>query len=400
MLSFFIAKRYLFAKKSQNVINLISLVSAIGVAVGTFALIVILSVYNGIDNLVTSLYDTLAPDLKITAVEGKVFNPNTSEFEAIKKMNGVAYFSGALEENALLKYGNLQHLAAIRGVDSIFVTQSGIAQHIWEGKPTLTRGDLNMAMVGRVIAEKLELRPQFIELLWVYLPKRGKPQLLDPMTAFNRDYLRPSAVFTIEMEADSKYVFVPLRFAQELLQYNDEVSSVDLYLSPKAATKNVQKNIREMLGNKYIIQNKAEQNETLFRMMQGEKWAIFFILSFVLLIASFNSIGSLTMLIIEKKKDIKTLDTLGAQDKLIRKIFVTEGVMISLLGCLTGIALGVLTCLAQVHFKFLKLNGNFVVNAYPVSIQASDIILVLAAVALIGYLAASIPAHFLLKNRS
>lgn len=398
MLSFFIAKRYLFAKKSHNVINSISLVSAIGVAVGAFALVVALSIYNGIDSLVKSLYDTLSSDLRITAVEGKVFNPKEINIEAIKNIEGVAYYSESLEENALLKYGNKQHLATVRGVDQNFIDYSGIADRLVEGTPDLKTGDLNRALVGKVVANTLNLRPHFFDLLWVYFPKRGKPQSLNPTTAFNRDYLKPSAVFSVELEADSKYVFVPLKFMQNLLQYKDEISSVDLYLTHGYSVGDVQQKVKKVLGKDFSVKNKAEQNEMLFRMMQSEKWAIFLILTFVLLVASFNSIGSLTMLIIEKKKDIKTLHALGAQDKLISRIFITEGLMISVLGCIVGVVLGVLACLAQIHFKIIRLSGNFVVDAYPVEIQISDIFLVLLVVILIGYIAASIPVKYFLKK--
>jgi lipoprotein-releasing system permease protein len=398
MLSFFIAKRYLFAKKSHNVINSISLVSAIGVAVGAFALVVALSIYNGIDSLVKSLYDTLSSDLRITVVEGKVFNPKKINIEAIKNIEGVTCYSESLEENALLKYSNKQHLAIVRGVDQNFVDYSGIADRLVEGTPDLKTGDLNRALVGKMIANTLNLRPHFFDLLWVYFPKRGKPQSLNPATAFNRDYLKPSAVFSVELEADSKYVFVSLKFMQNLLQYKDEVSSIDLYLTPGYNVEDVQQKVKKVLGKDFSVRNKAEQNEMLFRMMQSEKWAIFLILTFVLLVASFNSIGSLTMLIIEKKKDIKTFHALGAQDKLISRIFITEGLMISVLGCIVGVVLGVLACLAQIHFKIIRLSGNFVVDAYPVEIQVSDIFLVLLVVILIGYVAASIPVKYFLKK--
>ncbi|MDR0419408.1 MAG: FtsX-like permease family protein [Prevotellaceae bacterium] len=379
-------------------INSISLVSAIGVAVGAFALVVALSIYNGIDSLVKSLYDTLSSDLRITVVEGKVFNPKKINIEAIKNIEGVTCYSESLEENALLKYSNKQHLAIVRGVDQNFVDYSGIADRLVEGTPDLKTGDLNRALVGKMIANTLNLRPHFFDLLWVYFPKRGKPQSLNPATAFNRDYLKPSAVFSVELEADSKYVFVSLKFMQNLLQYKDEVSSIDLYLTPGYNVEDVQQKVKKVLGKDFSVRNKAEQNEMLFRMMQSEKWAIFLILTFVLLVASFNSIGSLTMLIIEKKKDIKTFHALGAQDKLISRIFITEGLMISVLGCIVGVVLGVLACLAQIHFKIIRLSGNFVVDAYPVEIQVSDIFLVLLVVILIGYVAASIPVKYFLKK--
>lgn len=399
-LPLFISRRYLFAKKSHNVINLISLVSAIGVAVGSLALVVALSVYNGLDDLIQSLYNALAPDLKITAVEGKVFNPQEFNFQKVKNIEGVAFFSESLEENALLKYRNKQHIATIRGVDSVFLQHSGISKSIVEGEAVIKRGDVNTAIVGKVIAMTLELRPHFFDPLWVYFPKRGQSlQTLNPATAFNRDYLRPAGIFSIEMDADSRYVFAPLPMVQNLLGYDSgEVSSVELYLRTETNSKSVKKDVQKALGEGFKVQTKAEQNEVIFRMMQGEKWATFFILAFVLLVASFNSIGSLTMLIIEKKKDIRTLHSLGAEDKLVRHIFVSEGVMISLLGCAFGVVLGLVACWAQIRFKIIKLSGNFVVDAYPVKVEFADILLVFAAVMLIGYVAANIPVRYLLKR--
>jgi lipoprotein-releasing system permease protein/zinc transport system substrate-binding protein len=397
--SFFIARRYLFAKKSHNAINIISLVSAVGVAVGAFALVVALSVYNGLDSLITSLYSTLAPDLKITAVEGKVFDARQFDFGSVKKVEGVAFYSEALEENAALRYRDRQHLATVRGVDETFLQRSGVARSIIEGEAAVRKGDVDMAIAGKVIAGTLNLRPSFFDMLWVYFPKRGmRLQSINPEDALNREYLKPSGIFSIEMDADSKYVFAPLDVVQRLLGYDREVSSVELYLHPRANPKSVKENVQKILGGALKVQTREEQNEVLFRMMQGEKWAIFFILSFVLLVASFNSIGSLTMLIIEKKNDVKILYSLGAQDKLVRRIFISEGVMISFLGCLAGVALGLAACYAQTRFELIKLSGNFVVDAYPVKVNPPDVALVLLTVMLIGYAAANIPVRYLLKK--
>ncbi len=398
-LALFISRRYLFAKKSHNVINLISLVSAVGVAVGSFALVVAMSVYNGLDGLIKSLYNALAPDLKITAVEGKVFNPQEFDFTKIKNTEGVAFYSEALEENALLKYRDKQHIATVRGVDDVFVQRSGIGKSMVEGEAVVKKGDVNSAIVGKVIAATLELRPHFFDPLWVYFPRRGQTlSTFNAANAFNRDFLRPAGIFSIEMDADSRYVFAPLPLVQNLLGYGHEVSSVELYLQPGAGAQGVKKEVQKTLGEKFKVQTKAEQNEVIFRMMQSEKWATFFILAFVLLVASFNSIGSLTMLIIEKKKDVGTLRSLGAEDRLVRRIFVSEGVMISLFGCAVGVALGLAACWAQQQFKIIKLSGNFVIDAYPVKVELTDILLVFSAVMLIGYVAANIPVRYLLKR--
>ncbi|GHT80156.1 membrane protein [Bacteroidia bacterium] len=399
--TFFIAKRYLFAKKSHNAINLISLVSAIGVAVGAFALVVVLSVYNGIDSFVGTQYSVLSPSLKITPVKGKVFDAQIIDIQKIRDIDGVTFFSSSLEENALLKYGEKQHIATLCGVDQNFIDQSGIAKMLYEGTAVLQQGDLNCAIVGRSIAQILELHPQFLDLLWIYVPQRGKQfSALNVENAFKRDYVCPTGIFTIEMESDSKYVFVPISLMQSLLNYTHEVSSIMLYLHPQANESKVQQEVQRIVGADFVVKNKAEQNELLYRMMQSEKWAIFFILAFVLFVASFNSVGSLTMLIIEKKKDISTFRALGAQQQWIGKIFVTEGMMISLLGCAIGIALGLATCWVQIHFKVIKFSGNFLLDAYPVKIQFGDIALICVAVMLIGYIAARFPVKFLLRLNS
>jgi ABC-type lipoprotein release transport system permease subunit len=389
----------LFAKKSHNAINIISLVSAVGVGVGAFALVVALSVYNGLDSLITSLYSTLAPDLKITAVEGKVFDARQFDFASVKRAEGVASYSEALEENAALRYRDYQHIATVRGVDEAFLRRSGVAGSIVEGEATVRKGDVDMAIVGKVIAGALNLRPSFFDMLWVYFPKRGlRLHAINPQDALNREYLKPAGVFSIEMNADSKYVLAPLDVVQRLLGYEREVSSVELYLHPNANPKSVKKEVQKIVGSALKVQTREEQNEVLFRMMQGEKWAIFFILTFVLLVASFNSIGSLTMLIIEKKTDVKILYSLGAQDSLVRRIFISEGVMISFLGCAAGVALGLAACYAQLRFSIIKLSGNFVVDAYPVKVNPVDVALVMATVMLIGYAAANIPVRYLLKR--
>jgi ABC-type lipoprotein release transport system permease subunit len=389
----------LFAKKSHNAINIISLVSAVGVAVGAFALVVALSVYNGLDSLIKSLYNTLSPDLKITAVEGKVFDARQFDFDSVKSIAEVAFYSEALEENAALRYRNQQHLATVRGVDETFLQRSGVAGSIIEGEAAIRKGDVDMVIVGKIVAGTLNLRPSFFDMLWIYFPKRGlRLQSINPNDALNREYLKPAGIFSIEMDADSKYVLAPLDVVQRLLGYDREVSSVELYLHPRANPKSVKEKVQKILGSSLKVKTREEQNEVLFRMMQGEKWAIFFILTFVLLVASFNSIGALTMLIIEKKRDVKILYSLGAQDSLVRRIFISEGVMISFLGCTAGVILGLAACYMQIHFKLIKLGGSFVVDAYPVKVNPVDISLVLLTVLLIGYAANNIPVRYLLKK--
>ena len=399
-LTFFISRRYLFAKKSHSAINLISLVSAIGVAVGTFALVAVLSVYNGMDRFVEAQHSVLLPTLKIAPLQGKVFDPQTLDLQGIQDIKGVAALTQTLEENALLRYGEKQHIAVLCGSDSVFVARSGIADNIVEGAPILQKGDVECAVVGQGIAQILDLRPHFVDLLWIYAPRRGGQfSALNIDDALMRAYVRPTGVFLTEWESSAKYVFVPLPLVRRLLNYsNGEVSSIGLYLRPQADLRRFQQEVQGIAGAGFSVKNKDQQNELLYKMMQGEKWVIFCILAFVLLLASFNSAGSLAMLIIEKKKDIRTLMAMGAQGRDAGRIFALEGLMISSMGCLAGVVLGLAACLVQTYFGVIKLNGSFLLDAYPVHIRAGDIALIVLIVTLINLLSARLPIRFLINK--
>jgi lipoprotein-releasing system permease protein len=398
--TFFIARRYLFSPKSLGAINLVSLVSAVGVVLGSFALTVVLSAYNGIEDFVSQLYGMLTPTLKVAPVVGKTFDPQTLDSSRISNVEGVAFYSEALVENALLQYADKQYITILYGVDRNFIAQSKLGDIIVDGEPTLQRGDIPCAIVGKFIAQTLDLHPQMIDLLWVSVPQRGRQaDMLDVENALKRAYLRPAGIFSADMESDSKYVFVPLSFMQRLLNYNREVSSIALYLHPHADESKVQRAVQQIVGDGFTVKNRSQQDETIYRMMQSEKLAIFVILAFVLLIASFNSVGSLSMLIIEKRKDIATLRALGITQRGAARIFITEGMMISLLGCTVGVALGLLTCLLQIRFKLVKLTGNFLLDAYPVSVEWSDMLLIFSTVCIIGYVAAQLPVMYLLRKK-
>jgi lipoprotein-releasing system permease protein len=399
--TFFIARRYLFAPKSHNAINLISLVSAVGVAVGTFALVVVMSVYNGMDTFVAKQQSILSPTLKITPAKGKVFLPTALNVEQIKNVEGVSSLTQMIEENALLRYGEKQHIAVLCGTDDNFIYQSGLADNIVDGAPILQQGDVRCAIVGQGVAQILDLRPQYIDLLWIYVPQRGRQfSALNMDDALNRAYVRPTGIFSVEWESNSKYVFVPLALMQGLLNYKDgELGSIGLYLHPNADQNRIQQEIQRIAGSNFTVKNKDQQNEMLYKMMQSEKWVIFFILAFVLLIASFNSAASLAMLIIEKKKDIGTLRAMGAQRRQISRIFTAEGMMISSVGCVVGVVLALIACLAQIRFGIIKLTGNFMLDAYPVDIRAIDIVFIVLTVTLINYLTAHLPVRSLIGRK-
>lgn len=399
-LSLYIAKRYLFAKKSRNAINVISAVSVTGVAVGTMALIIILSVFNGLEKLVTSIFNTFDPDIKITTAEGKTFIADTAKLTLLSKVSGVSCYSLAIEENAALKYNEKQFIATIKGVDDNYAQVTGIDSSMWDGKFLLrAEGGRPYAVIGAGIAQNLGLRINFVEPLWIYVPDKNSKSTLNQDEALNNDFIFPSGVFQIEQEYDSKYIYVPLDFARNLIEAGNVVSSVEIKFSGKADEKEVQKNVSKIFGGGYVVQNKYEQQEIFYKVMRSERLAIFFILTLILIIASFNIIGSLTMLIIEKERDIEILKSLGANNSLIRNIFIFEGWLISIIGACSGLLLGFLVCWLQQKFGFIKLQGEtLIVDSYPVVMKFIDFVVVSGTVLLIGFWAAWYPVRYLTKK--
>lgn len=399
-LSLYIARRYLFAKKSRNAINVISAVSVAGVAVGTMALIIILSVFNGLETLVTSIFNTVDPDLRISAAEGKTFIPDASKLRMLSEVNGVACYSLTLEENALLKFEERQYIATIKGVDENYIVVTGIDSSMWEGN-FLLRAETGRtyAVVGVGIAQYLGLRVSFVQPLWIYVPSKKSGNTLVPEEAFNNEYIFASGLFQVEQEYDSKYVYVPLDFARRLIDNEEGVSAVEVKFSGRANEKTVQKEVTKIFGAGYVVQNKYEQQEIFYKVMKSERLAIFFILTLILIIASFNIIGSLTMLIIEKERDIEILKSLGADNSLIRKIFIFEGWLISIIGAFTGLLLGFIVCWLQQTYGFVKLSGEtLIMDYYPVVMAVPDFLIVLGTVLLIGFWAAWYPVRYLTKK--
>lgn len=398
--SFFIAKRYFFAKKSHNAINVISGISLAGVTVGTMALIIILSVFNGFDSLIRSLFNSFDPDIKLTLVEGKTFVPNDIILKKISQVNGVSCFAKVIEENALLQYGDKIYIATIKGVDENYKATSGVDSMIVDGSFTLQNKKEQFAVVGQGIAYYLQIGLKFINPLIVNIPRKSATISMNPENLYNHNYIYPSGVFAIEADQDSKFVIVPIKFAQNLLDDTLSISALEIKLKKTADTKKVQLSIQDLVGRKYKLQNRYEQKQVFYRIMKYEKWAIFMILTFILMIASFNIIGSLSMLIIEKKKDIGTLNSLGADRQLIRRIFLFEGTMISIFGAILGLIIGLCICLLQIKYGFVKLqgSGSFIINSYPVSIKATDILLIFVTVLLIGYIAAWYPVRYIIKR--
>jgi len=393
-LSFFIARRYLLGKKSQNAINIISGISIVGVTVGTLALVIVLSVFNGFDSVVKSLFSTFDPDIKISVAEGKTFTPDQLVLKKIRELPGVEAVSEVLEENVLLLYGDNQHIGTMKGVDDYFQAVTGLDSMVYDGSMKLKEKNRQYAVVGQGVAYSLRIGLSFIDPLFVYtIDRKSRFNMAQPEESIRRDFIYPSGIFAIEQDFDSKYVIVPIEFARELLSYEEEVSFLEVKLNPEFPPESVHAEISAMMGPGYHVKNREQQNELFYRVMKSEKWAIFLILTFILIIASFNIIGSLSMLIIDKKKDIVTLRNMGAGNRLIERIFLVEGWLISITGSVLGLALGTGISWIQQRFGLIRLSGSgsFVIDAYPVKIEGVDILLIWVTVLLIGWIAARYP---------
>ena len=396
-LASFIAGRYLFAKKSHNVINIISAISAIGMAIGTAALIIILSVYNGFDSLIRSMLSNVEPDLLITPSTGKVFVPEGETFDWLYFHPDVKNMCGVLQEQVFINYDGQQGLAKAKGVDWIYEDETPLKDHIREGEFRLHRGDVPMAAVGSGLAYSMGISPRFVSAIEIYYPSRTrKLSMANPLTSIEAVKVWPSSIFSINNDVDAELMILPIDKMRELLEYKDEVSEVEIRLAEGTSAKELrklQKEISERLGPDFKVKDRFQQNESLYKMMKYEKAAIYMILIFVIIIIAFNIFGSLSMLIIEKKFDIGTLRSMGAQESLIKRIFILEGWFISLAGLAAGVLVGTGFSLLQQHFGFIKMPGHFVVQAYPIILSWSDILLTVVGVAAIGYLIALLPVH-------
>ena len=400
---FYIAKRYLFSKKSHSAINIISAISAAGVCVGTLALICVLSVFNGFESLITNMFSSFDPDLKISLVQGKTFEANSSDFAEVRKMKSGAYFTEIVEENALLRFKEKQMPATVKGVDDHFQKMTKIDSILYDGEFKLYDGAFQRVVPGVGVASILGLGVHFIDPLYIYAPKRtAKINILRPESSFNQQGAFVAGIFSVkQLQYDDHYVLVSIDLARDLFEYGPStVSSVELKLTKSVHIAQEQAAIQKQLGDRFIVKNRYEQQESFFKIMKIEKWITYLILCFILLIASFNIIGSLSMLIIDKKADIQTLRSLGANERLIKQIFLFEGWMISFVGAMAGILMGTGICLLQEYFGFLKLGTGYLVDAYPVVVKLSDTLLVLLTVLAMGFLAAYYPVKYLRKKQS
>lgn len=393
-----VAKRYLFSKKSHNTINVISGISAAGVAVGTLALVCVMSVFNGFETLIESMFSAFDPDLRVSLVEGKTFDVSSPEFQQIRKMKSIVNFTEVIEENALLRFRDKQMPATIKGVSNDFRAMTRIDSIMFDGEFVLTDSLINKAVAGVGVATELGMNSTLFDPLVIYAPKRTERiNILRPENSFNSTDAYVSGIFIVnQAEYDNKYVFLSVETARGLFGYDkNKVSKIELKINPSENQLKVQNEIKNILGKKFKVQNRYEQQESFFKIMKIEKWITYLILCFILLIAVFNIIGSLSMLIIDKRDDIQTLRNLGADNLLIKRIFVFEGWFISAVGAVAGIILGTAICLLQEHLGLLKMGEGYVVDAYPVATHFFDILLVLVTVLIMGLFASLYPVKYI-----
>ena len=393
-LASFIAGRYLFARKSHNVINVISAISVVGMAIGTAALTIILSIYNGFDSLVRDMMGNLEPDILITPSKGKVFVPEGECYDWIYAQESVASMCTVLQEQVFISYDGHQGVAIAKGMDAIAQEESPIRENIRDGKFEFRHGDIPEGVVGVGLAYKMGINPRFLAPIQLYYPSRTrKLSPSSPSSSIEYINIWPSGLFSINSEIDNSYILLDIDKMRELLEYSgEEVSAVEIRMKDGCEArelKRVMDGISERLGEDFTVSDRFRQNESLYKMMKYEKASIYLILIFVILIIGLNIHASLSMLIIEKREDISTLRAMGAGEKLIRRVFVLEGWFISLLGLAIGLLMGLAFCLLQQRFGLISMPGNFVIQAYPVVLKGSDLLITALSVAILGYLIAA-----------
>ena len=380
-------------------INIISLISSIGIGIGSMALIIILSVYNGFDTLVKSFYEGYQPDFIITPAKGKSFNTNTQQFSQVYSLPELNSVMPVVEETVFVVYNERQAIASIKGVLEDYGSVSGVANSIVEGEFKTRVGEVNHAIVGRQLASDLRIRVRFLSPIELYFPDRNSQiSMLNPAASLNDERLYPSGLISLNNEFDKGGIYIPIHTARELLGYSqDEVTSVELYLK-EGVSADIEKTLHQILGDGFVIKGRYEQNETLYKMMRAEKFAVYLILFFVIFIVSVNIFGSLSMLMLDKKGDMQTYKSMGATSKMIGDIFVLQGWLISIVGAVVGIAFGLILCFVQDCFGVIPMPGNYIVDTYPVDVHFIDVLITFAGVITIGYLIAKLPVRALKKD--
>lgn len=394
-LSYFIARRYLFAKKSHNVINIISLISALGILVGSCALVVVMSVYRGFEGIVRGMYDKSAPDIVVSYADGKYFDTNDTSIENIIRHPFTESVSFTVEETVFLNYGREEGVAILKGVDAQFEKSPTVSLDMVEGVFDLYQGEIAHAAVGRKLYSEMGISSRFLTPVEVYFPKTDEEiSVVNPLNSLRKEVFFPCGVFSASDGEQDSFLYVPLDRAQSLLGLDStQAGAMEIKIVPGTPYSKVLNEFSAILGESYIVRDRYMQNETVYRMMKVERIVIYMILLFVIVVICFNVFGSLTMLIIEKRDDIMTLKYLGANDSLIKKIFFSEGYMIIMLGAVVGISLGVALVLVQKYVGVISMPGNFVVDYYPVVLSWSDLLFTFASIAFIGLVMTFFPVR-------
>ncbi|MBP7272942.1 MAG: ABC transporter permease [Saprospiraceae bacterium] len=392
-IAFRIAQRYLWGKKSTNTINIISGISVLGIAIGTAALVLVLSVFNGFEELLGNLTSAFNPDIKITPTKGKTFDADTLLLQKIARLPEVASISSTLEEVAFFEYEGSQDFGILKGIDDHYAKVTGIDATLREGSFRLREGDRNLGIVGAGMRNKLSIDIDApFQVLNVYIPKREGASALEP--PFKKRFLYPTGTFATQQDFDSEYILAPLALVQELLNLPNGVSALEIKLKNAAYTSAVVKSIRQTLGTHFIVKDKYQQNEAFMKIMNIEKWISYAILSLTLLLVAFNMIGALWMVILDKKQDITILKSMGANSQLIRNIFLYEGLFYCAIGIGIGYMLAILLYILQKQYGLVSIPEGFAINAYPVNLRLIDFVIVAATVLLIGLSATLLPARF------
>lgn len=396
-LSLFIARRYLFSKKKQSAINIISAISVVGVAVGTTALVVILSVFNGIDVMLQKSMSSLTPDVVISPEKGKFATFPPDLLEKISGEAGVLYCNPVVEETALLKYGDMLKPVIVRGVTAGYGERTGLEKNMIRGDFLLRSGEEYTAVLGYGIAAELGIGLNAVTSLRFYYPNRKATSAT--ASALNSVTLFPAGLFASQYETDTQLVITDIQFARSLFGVGEQLSKVELKLSDPGETEKIKNRLKQYAGTDFKVEDKYERNRSFYSMMKSEKLVIFLILLFILLIASFNIVGSISMLILDKKEDLNIYKAMGMKLKRIVSVFKTEGNMITVLGGCIGLCLGVLICLLQEKFGFIKLGeATYMVEAYPVKVVFTDMLWIGLSVFLIGYVASYFPVKYLINK--
>ncbi len=396
-----VALRYIFSKKSTQAINIISGITMFGITIGSAALIIILSAFNGFGNLVLGLYGSFYPDITVQPATGKVFQAEPEWLGSLNAHPSVRYVALSLEENAMVAYNDQESVAVIKGVDTVFALVTAVDDSVFAGNYELDYNDgrlqVDCAVLGSGLAASLGVALGLdYPAVQVFMPRREVKGGFSPRNAFIRQSVQPVGAFRIQADFDSKYMFTSIEFIRSLLDYEgNEVSAVEIALNDGVSANKAAEELGELIGPDFTIKTRDQQNDFLYKVMRNERWVVFLILTFILLIATFNMIGSISMLVIDKRKDIGTLRAMGANESMIRNIFFLQGLLQTLFSIGMGFLLATLLCVLQMRFGLISIpgSGSFVVTAYPIALEAMDYIYVGLTILAIGSVASWVPAH-------